>query len=90
MDTGLFSSKSFLGLLCEVAQIVSLEFGVTQNLIEQDVWRDLKTSQFMYQNYFPDQEHRLSIISRHVMSCAVVSARSEKEYIMLFMQWKKS
>jgi len=37
MDTGLFSSKSFLGLLCEVAQIVSLEFGVTQNLIDQDV-----------------------------------------------------
>ena len=89
MDTGLFSSKSFLGLLCEVAQIVSLEFGVTQNLIDQDVWRDLKTSEFMYQNYFPDQEHRFSIISRHIMSCAVVSARSEKEY-MLFMQWKKS
>ena len=89
MDTGLFSSKSSLGLLCEVPQIVNLEFGVTQNLIEQDVWRDLKTSKFMYQNYFPDQEHRFSIISRHVMSCAVVSARSEKEY-MLFMQWKKS
>ena len=89
MDTGLFSSKSFLGLLCEVPQIVNLEFGVTQNLIEQDVRRDLKTSKFMYQNYFPDQEHRFSIISRHVMSCAVVSARSEKEY-MLFMQWKKS
>ena len=89
MDTGLFSSKSFLGLLCEVAQIVSLEFGVTQNLIDQDVWRDLKTSKFMYQNYFPDQEHKFSIISRHVMSCAVVSARSEKE-CMLFMQWKKS
>jgi len=37
MDTGLFSSKPLLGLLCEVAQIVSLEFGVTQNLIDQDV-----------------------------------------------------
>ena len=89
MDTGLFSSKSFLDLLCEAPQIVNLEFGVTQNLIDQDVWRDLKTSKFMYQNYFPDQEHRFSIISRHVMSCAVVPTRSEKEY-MLFMQWKKS
>jgi len=36
MDTGLFSSKSFLGLLCEVPQIVNLEFGVTQNLIDQE------------------------------------------------------
>ena len=67
---------------------------------EPGIWRDTKPHRSgcvtRFKNIkvhvsepFSWSEPRFSIISRHVMSCAVVSTRSEKEY-MLFMQWKKS